>query len=98
MNHLNTLYRALTRKHASTERIPAKCSAATGLPLPRDFGEVIACLALYVGRVLVAEGHGKPNADDYHLRLCHAYMVAWLRNELVRDQLPVRVRSEEWSL
>lgn len=98
MNCLNTLYRAFSRRRDHTRGIRSTSSDATSLPLPRDFGEVVACLALYVDRVLVAERHTKPDADDYHLSLCHAYLMAWLRNELVRGQLPCRARGEEWSL
>jgi len=97
MNCLNTLYRAFTRRRDAPRRIRSTSSDAS-LPLPRDFGEVVACLALYVDRVLAAERHAKPDAGDYHLPLCHAYLMAWLRNELVRDQLPCRARGEEWSL
>ena len=95
MKYLTTLYRAIVRNGHATilPRLPVKSKRDAAGPPPQDLAEVIGYLAWYLQQM--------PETWDSranHLKVSLDYLMAWLRNELVDDRLPSRVRGEGWSL
>lgn len=98
INWMNALRRTIgTHNHPQQHRF-CRSRRANDLA-PQNFGEVVAYLAWYVRRtpeyVLRELPDGSPCC---HLPLCHRYLMAWLRNELIDERLPVTVRGKDWSL
>lgn len=96
-NWINALRQALCT-HRST-RHHQSAGASMIDPGPKDFGEAVGYLAWYVQRTPEYQlGHWPDGRPCRHLRLCHRYLMAWLRNQLDQPNTIVCVRGKEWSL
>lgn len=95
MIFLKTLFTAIARNgdvSPSKLRLNGPMHDSAG-PQPANFGEVIGYLASYLKSMPDTQ-----NCCSNHLKLSLDYLLAWLRNELVDEQLPTKARGEEWSL